>query len=104
MTHCNDFYRAREMGVFAMEPRYDPQLPGGAPCSRAEWPSTLRKEGATVTVLTRALVKRFGGAVLACIGVLACVFAAAPAAASARGCTPPKTAWKIGRASCRERV
>ena len=83
------------MGITAITPRYDPQLPGGAPCSRAEWPSTRRKEGATVTVLTRALVKRFGGAVLVCSGVLACLFAAAPAAASARGCSPPKTAWQF---------
>ncbi|MGN6168129.1 MAG: arylsulfotransferase family protein [Solirubrobacteraceae bacterium] len=47
-----------------------------------------------MTVLTRALIKRFGGALM-CTGVLACLLAAAPAAASARGCTPPKTAWNF---------
>src|SRR5690348_18061028 len=81
------------MGIAAITPRYDLQRPGGATCSRAEWPSTRSKEGATVTVLTRALVKRFGGAVLVCGGVLACLLAAVPAAASARGCSPPQTAW-----------
>ncbi len=46
-----------------------------------------------MTVLPQALIKRFGGALVLCAGVLACLFAAAPAAASARGCTPPKTAF-----------
>lgn len=47
-------------------------------------------------LLTRALIKRFAGSLLLCIGVFACVLAASPAAASAKKtCSAPKTAWKF---------
>ncbi len=45
-----------------------------------------------------ASIKRLGGALFLCTGMLACLFAITPAVAGAKGgkrCTPPKSAWKF---------